>query len=273
MERSDWWKTSISSISPGTIHYHGYPVEQLISSEHVGLSSMIWLMTRGELPSAAQARLLEQALVASVDHGPQAPSIAIARMAMTCGVGINSAMASATNVLGDVHGGAGQELMEIFRTILNDSRPGPDAVQAEIARLRSINRLVPGFGHRFHPVDPRRHPLVAAVEAARAEGTVEGRHLEVALEIEHQINLNRDRHIPMNIDGATAIIYAELGFDPILGRGLFVLSRSIGILAHAWEESQSNVRNKGPEPRSVLPRYLGPAPRDVPTESDEQLKR
>lgn len=263
MNRSDWWKTSISDISPGIIRYHGYPVEQLISSEHVGMASMIWLMTRGELPSAPQARLLERALVAGVDHGPQAPSIAIARMAMTCGVGINSAMASAINVLGDVHGGAGQELMEIFRTVLDDSRPLPEAVEAEIARLRSGNRYVPGFGHRFHPVDPRRQPLVAAVETARAEGLVEGRHLTVALEIERQINLNRDRPIPMNIDGATAIIYAELGFPPVLGRGLFVLSRSIGVLAHAWEESQGDLRNKGPERRSVLPSYQGPAPRDV----------
>ena len=52
----------------------------------------------------------------------------------------------------------------------------------------------------------------------------------------------------MNIDGATAVIYAELGFAPPLARGLFVLSRSIGILAHAWEESQQGRRNKGPMP-------------------------
>lgn len=264
MNRSDWWKTSISDISPGIIRYHGYPVEQLISSENVGMASMIWLMTRGELPSVPQAQLLERALVAGVDHGPQAPSIAIARMAMTCGVGINSAMASATNVLGDVHGGAGQELMDIFRSILNDPRPIPEAVEADIARLRSENRYVPGFGHRFHPVDPRRAPLVSAVETARDEGVVEGRHLEVALEIERQINLDRDRPIPMNIDGATAIIYSELGFEPVLGRGLFILSRSIGALAHAWEESRSGQRNKGPEHRSVLPDYQGPEPRDVP---------
>ena len=264
MERSTWWKTSISDISPGVIRFHGYPVEQLIDSADVGMATMAWLMTRGELPSVAQARLLERALVAGVDHGPQAPSIGIARMAMTCGVGINNAMASATNVLGDVHGGAGQELMEIFATILEDPRPLPEAVAAEIARLRAENKYVPGFGHRFHPVDPRREPLVAAVVKARDEGVVEGRVLEAALEIERQINEGRQRPIPMNIDGATAIIYAELGFAPVLGRGLFILSRSIGALAHAWEESNSGARNKGPEHRTILPDYVGPAPRDVP---------
>lgn len=268
MERSTWWKTEISDIEPGIIRFHGYRIEQLIASENVSMATMAWLMTRGELPTVPQARLLERALVAGVDHGPQAPSIAIARMAMTCGVGINSAMASATNVLGDVHGGAGQELMEIFETILADPRDTAEAVAAEIDRLRADNRYVPGFGHRFHPVDPRRAPLVAAVQRATEQGVVEGRVLEVALEIERQINEGRTRPIPMNIDGATAIIYAELGFAPALGRGLFILSRSIGALAHAWEESKSGQRNKGPEHRTILPDYVGHPPRDVPPSAE-----
>lgn len=68
----------------------------------------------------------------------------------------------------------------------------------------------------------------------------------------------------MNIDGATATIYCELGFPAELGRGLFVLSRSVGILAHAWEEKSSGRRIKGPVPRPLLPTYAGPAPRDLP---------
>jgi len=55
----------------------------------------------------------------------------------------------------------------------------------------------------------------------------------------------------MNIDGATAVIDCELGFPPELGRGLFVLSRSVGILAHAWEQTQQGGRIKGPVPPSV----------------------
>ena len=50
----------------------------------------------------------------------------------------------------------------------------------------------------------------------------------------------------------------------VLGRGFFILSRSIGALAHAWEESNSGLRNKGPEHRTILPDYVGPAPREVP---------
>src|ERR1700751_6239786 len=74
-------------------------------------------MPRGELPDPAAAKLLEAALVAAVDHGPQAPSIAAARMAITCGVGINNAMASAINMLGDVHGGAGEQCVTLYNSL------------------------------------------------------------------------------------------------------------------------------------------------------------
>jgi len=79
--------------------------------------------------------------------------------------------------------------------------------------------------------------------------------------VEAMLAKRKGRKIPMNIDGATAVVFAELGFPPPLCRGLFVLSRSVGALAHAWEESQSGERNKGPIPRQLLWQYDGPKPR------------
>ena len=256
-----WWATGISDIEPGVVRLRGYPVEQLIGT--ASFVDMIWLLLRGDLPTPAQTALLEHALVAAVDHGPQAPSIAAARMAATCGVGLNSALASGVGLLGDVHGGAGQQCLAILDD-LADADDLPAAVTDVLADHRSRGAHVPGFGHRFHPVDPRRDPLVAAVEAAVADGTVEGGHLAAALEIERRLAEGRDRPVPMNIDGATAIVYGELGFDPEVSRGLFCLSRSVGILAHAWEERTSGSRIKGPLPRPLLATYTGPATRDVP---------
>ena len=102
-------------MKPGMIRFRGYAIEDLIG--RVGFADMVYLLTRGELPHPAAAKLLEAALVAAVDHGPQAPSIAAARMAVTCGVGINNAMASAINMLGDVHGGAGEQCVALYNAI------------------------------------------------------------------------------------------------------------------------------------------------------------
>jgi citrate synthase len=168
-------------------------------------------------------------------------------------------------MLGDSHGGAGEQAVELFNEIRDAERAGEDlavATERVLADWGSRSRYIPGFGHRFHPLDPRREPLLSLVANAVRDGVVSGDHLRAALAVEASLNEGRTRPIPMNIDGATAVIYAELGFAPPLARGLFVLSRSIGILAHAWEESQQGRRNKGPVPPSILPAYLG-QPGDV----------
>lgn len=260
-----WWKTSIIDIQPGEIGIRGYPIEALIGN--LSYAQIVWLMLRGDIPSKPQANLLEAALVAAVDHGPQAPSIAIARMSMTCGVDINNAMASAINVLGDVHGGAGQQCMELFDFVLEYARAercniaqAGDAVLADYQR--NVSKMIPGFGHRFHPVDPRATRLLLLVEAARREGVASGRYLDVAQAMATELARRVNKPIPINIDGATAVIYSELGFPAALGRGLFILSRSVGILAHAYEQSQAHERIKGPMPPSVPYTYTGHDRRD-----------
>jgi citrate synthase len=267
-----WWSTSIIEMQPGMIRYRGYAVEELIG--HISFAEMVWLLTRGELPEPRAAKLLEAALVAAVDHGPQAPSIAVARMAMTCGVDINNAMASAINILGDVHGGAVEQCVAFYNAIASridgkrrkagDLSPIRSAVEAEMKALvdRGLSR-VPGFGHRFHPTDPRAPRLLQLVDEAVKASAVSGLFAAIGRTVETVLAETKRRRIPMNIDGATGVIFAELGFPPPLCRGLFVLSRSVGALAHAWEESQSGERNKGPMPRHLLWQYKGPAARPM----------
>ena len=265
-EMREWWRTSIIDMQPGIIRFRGYAIEDLIG--RVTFPQMIWLLTRGELPTAAQAALLDAALMAGVDHGPQAPSIAIARMAATCGVGLNNAMGTAVNVLGDIHGGAGEQSVELFLDIQRRIEAGESEAAAVDAGLAAFvaahGKIIPGYGHRFHPLDPRSPRLLELVDQAAAAGTVSGRFARIGRAIEAALERQNGRRIPMNIDGATAVIYAELGFPPPLARGLFCLSRSVGILAHAWEQTQQGGRNKGPIPRRYVPAYDGPPPRPVP---------
>jgi citrate synthase len=272
---SAWWDTAIIDIHPGKIAIRGYPIEELIG--RVRFPDMIWLMLRGDLPTRGQSDLLEAALVPGVDHGPHAPSIAISRMAVTCGLPVNGAMASAINVLDDVHGGAGQQCMELYREIDAGAGAPGDLVAAAttvIQRHRNAGeKIVPGFGHRFHPVDPRTAPLFELVAKAKAAGVVTGRWASIGQAVEVALKEIIKRHIPMNIDGITAVIFCELGFEPELGRGLFILSRSVGILAHAWEQKQRGRRIMGPMPREIPYRYSGPARRAVPSNADASSAR
>lgn len=264
-----YWRTSISDIAPGRIAFRGYPIEELIGA--VSFPAMIWLMLRGELPSAAEAGLLEAALVASVDHGPHAPSIAVARMAVSCGLPLNGAMASALNVLDDVHGGAGEQALVLYEDVLARASAGAALPEAAAAAIEDFvatkGKYLPGFGHRFHPVDPRAGRLLGLVDDAVRQGHAAGRHAAAGRAVEAALEARKGRLIPMNIDGATAVIYGELGFPSPLARGVFCLARAVGILAHAWEQTGRGERNKGPIPREFDYRYEGPARRAVPDET------
>ncbi len=254
-----WWRTSIIDMEPGRIEFRGKPIQDLIGN--MSFAQMIWFMVLGKKPDGAEAALLECALVAAVDHGPQAPSIAASRMAATCGVGINNVMATGLNMLGDVHGGAGEQCVELYYDIDNRMRAG-DALEKAVAEgidawCEIHGKIVSGFGHRFHkPVDPRSPRLMQIVREAAAAGTVGGRFVTIGETVEHELARRKGgRKIPMNIDGATAVIFAELGFPPPLARGVFCLSRAVGILAHGWEQMQQGGRNKGPMPTRFLPLY------------------
>ena len=249
---SEWWSTSIIEMEPGSISLRGTPIEDLIGNK--SFVEMIWLMTTGEQINEKKSALLEAALVAAVDHGPQAPSIAAARMSATCGVDINNSLATGINVLGDIHGGAGQQALELYVEV---EKEGIENIDNVLKKHKDMNGgFIPGFGHRFHkPTDPRAPRLIELVNAAADEGEISGVFSKIACEIEER--LSNQKPVPMNIDGATAVIYAELGCPPPLARGLFCISRSVGILAHTWEQMQQDERIKGPTPPSYGWNYKG----------------
>ena len=251
---ADWWRTRIIDMEPGRIHLRGQPVQDLIGN--MGFAQMIWFLVVGTPISGLRAQLFEAALVAAVDHGPQAPSIAAARMAATCGIGLQSAIATGLNMLGDIHGGAGEQAVTLYRQI---EQAGLDRLVPCLDAWRRDNgKFVPGFGHRFHkPVDPRAPRLLGLVDAAAQAGAVSGVYAGIGRAIETRLADERGKPVPMNIDGATAVIFAELGCPAPLARGFFGLSRSVGILAHAWEQTEQGGRNKGPTPPAYRWTYDG----------------
>ena len=254
-----WWRTSIIDMAPGKIEFRGEPIQDLIGN--VSFAQMIWHMVMGTPLDDKRASLLEAALVAGVDHGPQAPSIAAARMAATCGVGLNNVIATGVNMLGDIHGGAGEQCAELYYSIaakLDARCKFDDAVAKGLDEWCAVyGKVVSGFGHRFHkPHDPRAPRLLGLVREAAKDGSVGGRFADIAEAVQIELGKRRgNRPIAMNIDGSTAVIFCELGVPTPLSRGLFCLSRSVGILAHGWEQMQQGGRNKGPMPPKFLPKF------------------
>lgn len=262
-----WWETAISDIRPNHIVLRGVPIEELIGN--LTYPEMLVFLVTGRRLTKAQSRLLEAVLVAGADHGPRAPSIAAARMAITCGITFNSAVATGLNTLGQYHGGAGEEAMRFFYQW--ESKAKEMSEQELRNALRDYidhGGIIPGYGHQLHERDPRTDRLIELAQQAYAGGTIGGQFVRLANLVQDVLQQAKNRPIALNIDGISAAIQCELGLPAEIAQGLFLVSRAIGVVAHVYEQLNEGVRIKGPcPPGEPLVRYVGPsAPRgDEPT--------
>ncbi|GAJ97843.1 LOW QUALITY PROTEIN: citrate synthase [Geomicrobium sp. JCM 19055] len=251
-----WWETSISQINKNEIIIRGERVEDLIGN--VSYTQMLFFLLCGKHLTEVQANLFESVLVAGADHGPRAPSIAAARMAATCGVSFNSAVATGMNMLGDVHGGAVEEAMSILYETKENLVNNENAIDEKLTEIFSRKGKLPGFGHQLHDNDPRVSRLYTLSEQLISSGEISGSYLEILANYRDRLSERKGRNMTINVDGISAAIQCELEIPAEAAKGIFALSRGWGSVAHAYEELMSGVRIKGPCPNEEhLVRYTG----------------
>ena len=231
-------KTAVSRVEKDKIVTRGYNQRDLI--EKIRYSDMIFLLLRGRLPTLKEARIFNHVLVSFCDHGVTPPSTQTARLIASSGSPLNSAVAGALLSFGHKHAGAIEKTMELYQSKISTARliDDPDIDNKQIASLAIEvykdyvlkGKKVPGFGHRYPSTDPRADKLI---EMAIKEGFI-GPHLKLALAIQDLVF--EKKNIKLNVDGANAAILSDLGFDPELGLGVFIIGRVPGIIAHIHEE-------------------------------------
>lgn len=231
-------KTKISKVEKDKIITRGYNQRDLI--EKIRYSDMIYLLLKGKLPSIKEGKIFNHVLVSFCDHGVTPPSTQTARLVASSGSPINSAVAGALLSFGHKHAGAIQKTMELYQSKINSLYLTEDSAldNKQIASLAIDiyneyilgEKKIPGFGHRYHDVDPRADKLMDIVIK---EGFV-GPHIKLALAVEDLAY--QKKGIRLNVDGANAAILSDLGFDPETGLGIFIIGRIPGIIAHINEE-------------------------------------
>lgn len=229
-----YWKTNLSYTSEDGIYIRGYDLVELIGT--ISFPSALYLLYTGELPEPNVATLIDAVMVASIDHGPGAPSALAARTAISGGAPLGAAGAAGLLSLGKFHGAAVQDSMEAIQSVVALSDEGDNlAVAADrvVAEWRQAGRRISGFGHRQHK---RKDPRLARLFGLAQEAGVSNRYLAAAQALEDALKRVIGKDLPINIDGAMAAILSEVGFPPGLSNALFMVARIAGILAHAQEE-------------------------------------
>lgn len=232
-------KTTISRVEKDKIVTRGYNQRDLI--EKIRYSDMVFLILKGRLPTIKEGKVFNHVLVSFCDHGVTPPSTQTARLVASSGSPMNSAIAGALLSFGHKHAGAIEKTMELYQSKINSLHltDDSDIDNKQIASLAIEiyneyivgGKKIPGFGHRYHDVDPRAEKLM---EIMIKHGFI-GPHIKLALAVEDLVY--EKKNIRLNVDGANAAILSDLGFSPDLGLGVFIIGRIPGIIAHIHEEN------------------------------------
>jgi citrate synthase len=257
------WATNLTSIKPNEILVRGYRLDDLMG--RVGFGEATYLLLTGELPPPSVGRLVDAMLVSFIDHGATPPSTLAARNTATTGASIRGAVAAGVLGFGRYHGGDALACRALLDEGLEISRGGR-SVAAAAKTL--VERLVekqdippPGFGHRFHTVDPRATRLLQIAHELEADHSYTQMLRALGNAMTEHPSL-KDRPLPVNIDGAIAAVCGDLGLPSEVADALLIIGRVPGLAAHVLEEQRRESPMRTIDPTDHT--YDGPPERQLP---------
>jgi citrate synthase len=232
------WRTAIAYKTRDRIVVRGYDLNELTGN--LSFAEMAYLVWRGELPPPAHGRMLDAILVSMAEHA-FSPSSAACRLVASGGVPLHVGVAGGMLAIGTYHGTADRPA-ELFQGAVGrmdrERLSLEEAARRVAGEARRAGARLPGFHHPQHIQDPRTARLL---ELADRWG-VSGRYVAMGRAIEAATEEFWGRRIFLNGPGAVGAICLDMGFDTELIKGVFLLSRTVSLVAHTYEEQH---REKG----------------------------
>jgi citrate synthase len=233
--RQDRHSSAISTSNEEVILVRGRDLAgELIGS--ITFTEHFWFLVTGALPSAAQLRVIDATLVAIAEHG-LVPSVQVSRMTLAAAPeALQGAVAAGILGCGSVVLGsseaAGRFLAEIAQRSASAANP-ENAITEVVREYRQAKRAIPGYGHPLHRgFDPRARRLIEVA----AEAGVKGRHVEIAFAVETLLPQLIGRPLTFNVSGAIPAVLLDAGFPVLALKGVPLLARTAGLVAHLLEE-------------------------------------
>jgi len=256
-ERKAVWTTAITNIEPNKVAVRGHDIASLMGNTSFGAA--VYLILTGNLPDERTGRLMDAILVSSIDHGATPPSCLAARTVASTGASLSQSVAAGIMSINKHHGGAIEDCARYLGSIIklsrDTNRPLDELATAEVARIKASGDRISGFGHRIHTKDPRTARLFELAAAAGLGDT--SPHVAAARAIERAFAAI-GKPLPINVDGAIGAILADLGLDPRVFNGIFMIARTPGLVAHVIEEQTREKPMRRIDP--VNHAYDGPMP-------------
>ncbi len=209
---------------------HGYDMLELMKKRN--FIDIFFLLFNAKLPAKEQTELLDCLMIALINPGPRHPAT---RAAMNAGIGKTDSchiLPISLGILSGTHLGAG-EIEGSMRFIRKHLNKDPESVVESLLSNHKIPSKgdwhpAPGFGNRFSAVDELSHQVARHFLTLKGAGKCLhwGNAFSAALS-PHQMGWLST--------GVAAATFADLGFHPRNGAGLFQILSAPGLLAHGME--------------------------------------
>lgn len=253
-------KTDIGYTTPDAITVRGLD----LATEIIGkfdFVDMIFHTVLARRPTPQEKVMVNALLVTTADHGITPSSLSARLTYIGAPEALQGAVATGLLGAGSVFLGTMQNAAEMLidgaRPLASDASDEAvaAAARAVIKRHKDERRAIYGVGH---PIHVNGDPRVPALRDLSRENGFFGVHWRLMDAIAAEL-ASGGKKLPVNAVGAIAAMVAAMGLDPLIARGLSLVGRSAGLLAHILEEKQAPMAREAWElvlradPRNVLP--------------------
>jgi citrate synthase len=209
-------------------------------------------MLDGEEPDEVAAETFDMALTLHADHGLNASTFTAMTISSTLADVYNAVTGGIGALSGPLHGGANQDVMEVFFEI---DEAGAEPVDWLTTKMEEEDWRVPGWGHRVYNVKDPRAKILTEKSRDLGETSGDSKWYEMASAIETYLVEEKglpEHGIAPNVDFYSGTVYHQLGIPMDMYTPIFAMARVGGWVAHVLEYREDNrlIRPRG--------RYTGP---------------
>ena len=233
-------RTAICTSDEHTIVVRGRDLSKELIGK-VSFTEHFFLLLVGRMPTAGEAAVLNATLVAIAEHG-LVPSVQAARMTFAAAPdAMQGAVAAGILGCGSVVLGSSETAGRMYSEIDAQVQSGTSLDAAALAVMRAwraAGKSIPGYGHPLHKERDER--VGALFDVARAVGT-DLRFVAIAEAAEALMSQVLNKDLKLNVSGAIPAVLLGAGFPVAALKGVPILARTAGLIAHLYEEIQQPI--------------------------------
>ncbi len=233
-------RTAICTSDEHTIVIRGHD----LSKDLIGKLSFVdhfFLLLVGRMPGAGETAVLNATLVAIAEHG-LVPSVQAARMTFAAAPdAMQGAVAAGILGCGSVVLGSSETAGRMYSEIdaqVQAGTPLDEAALAVMSAWRAAGKSIPGYGHPLHK---ERDERVGALFAVAQRAGTDLRFVHIAEAAEAMLPRVLNKPLKLNVSGAIPAVLLGAGFPVQALKGVPILARTAGLIAHLFEEMQQPI--------------------------------